>query len=91
MADDASPAQPNAMQLWYAHRAAIENGFERRMNGIRWTRPDDQMTIDVMRNLSQGPIVALTDAELSAITKYLDGAPELICSAYIKESGNLNG
>ena len=89
MADSLLPAQPDDTLVWYAHRAAMENGFERKLNGIRWTRPDHQKTIDVMRNLSQGPIAALTGAELSATTKYLDGDPELACSAAVKESRNL--
>jgi hypothetical protein len=89
MADDLLPAQPDDTLVWYAHRAAMENGFERRMNGIRWTRPDDPKTIDVMRNLSRGPIAALTNAELTATAKYLDGDPELACSAAIKQSRNL--
>jgi hypothetical protein len=89
MADDLLPAQPDDTLVWYAHRAAMENGFERRMNGIRWTRPDDPKTIDVMRNLSRGRIAALTGAELTATAKYLDGDPELACSAAIKQSSNL--
>jgi hypothetical protein len=89
MADDLLAAQPDDTLLWYAHRAAMENGFERRMNGIRWTRPGDQEIIDVTRNLDQGPIVALTGAERSATAKYLDGDPELACSAAIKQSTNL--
>ena len=82
-------AQPDDTLLWYAHRAAMENGFERRMNGNSWTQPDDPETIDVMRNLSQRPIAALTGAELTASTKYLDGDPELACGAAIKKSRNL--
>jgi hypothetical protein len=89
MADDLLQAQPDDTLVWLAHRAAMKNGFERRMNRINWARPDDRETIDVMRNLSQGPIVALTGAELTATTKYLDGAPELACSAAMKESSNL--
>jgi hypothetical protein len=89
MADDLLQAQPDDALVGSAHRAAMENGFERRMNGISWTRPDDQETVDVMRNLSEGPIAALTGAELTATTKYLDGAPELACSAAIKQSSNL--
>ncbi len=89
MADDLLPAQPDDTLVWYAHRAAMENGFERRMHGIRWTRPDDPKTIDVMRNLSRGPIAGLTGAELTATAKYLEGDPELACSAAIKQSNNL--
>jgi len=89
MADDLLPAQPDDTLVWYAHRAAMKNGFERRMNGNSWTQPDDPETIDVMRNLSQGPIAALTGAELTASTKYLDGDPELACGAAIKRSRNL--
>jgi hypothetical protein len=89
MADDLVPAKPDDTLLASAHRAAMENGFERRMNGARWAQPDDQQTIDVMRYLSQGPIAAQTGAELTATTKYLDGDPQLACSAAIKQSQNL--
>lgn len=89
MADGLLPAQPDDTLVWYAHRAAMENGFERRMSGIRWTRPDDPKTIDVMRNLSRGPVAVLTSSELTATAKYLDGDPELACSAAIKELRNL--
>jgi hypothetical protein len=89
MADDLVPAKPDDTLLASAHRAAMENGFERRMNGARWAKPDDQQTIDVMRYLDQGPIAALTGAELTATTKYLDGDPQLACSAAIKQSQNL--
>jgi hypothetical protein len=89
MADDLLQAQPDDALVGSAHRAAMENGFERRMNGVRWAQPDDQQTIDVMRYLSQGPIAALTGAELTATAKYLDGDPQLACSAAIKQSQNL--
>lgn len=89
MADDLLAAQPDDTLVWYAHRAAMKNGFDRRMNGTRWTRPDDRETIDVMRALDQGPIAALTRAEISATAKYLDGDPELVCNAAVKESRNL--
>ena len=89
MADDLLQAQPDDTLVWSAHRAAMENGFERRMNGNSWTRPDDPETIEVMRHLSQGPVAALTGAELTATAQYLDGDPELACSAAIKQSRNL--
>ena len=89
MADNLLQAQPDDTLVWSAHRAAMENGFERRMNGIRWTQPGDQETIDVMRYLSQGPVAALTGAELKATAQYLDGDPGLACSAAIKKSRNL--
>jgi hypothetical protein len=89
MADNLLQAQPDDTLAWSAHRAAMENGFERRMNGIRWTQPGDQETIDVMRYLSQGPVAALTGAELKATAQYLDGDPGLACSAAIKKSRNL--
>jgi hypothetical protein len=72
-----------------AHRAAEENGFNRKMSGINWTRPDDEQIINVAGYLSRGPIAALTHAELMAEAKYLDGDAELLCSASIKKSRNL--
>jgi hypothetical protein len=72
-----------------AFRAAVENGFNRKMSGINWTRPNDEQTINVYGYLSRGPIAALTHAELTAVAKYLDGDAELLCSASIKKSRNL--
>jgi hypothetical protein len=89
MADDLVPAQPDDALSASAHRAAMENGFERRMNGVRWAQPDDQQIIDVMRYLDREPVAALTSAELTATAKYLDGDPQLACSAAIKQSKNL--
>jgi hypothetical protein len=89
MADELMQAQPNDKLVWLAQRAALKNGFERRMRGLVWTRPDDRETWTVMRRLGRGPVTALTPAEETARAKYLDGAPELICSGAIKESINL--
>jgi hypothetical protein len=89
MADNLLQAQPDDTLVWSTHRAAMENGFERRMNGIRWTQPGDQEIIDVMRYLSQGPVAVLTGAELKATAQYLDGDAGLACSAAIKKSRNL--
>jgi hypothetical protein len=72
-----------------AHRAAGENGFNRKMSGINWTRPNDEQIINIEGYLSRGPIAALTHAELMAEAKYLDGDAELLCSASIKKNRNL--
>jgi hypothetical protein len=42
-----------------------------------------------MRFLGSGPIAALTPAELTATANYLDGDPDLACSAAIKKAWNL--
>jgi len=89
MADELMQAQPNDKLVWLAQRAALKNGFERRMRGLVWTRPDDRETSTVMRRLGRGPVTALTPAEETARAKYLEGAPELICNGAIKESINL--
>jgi hypothetical protein len=89
MADELLQAKPDDMLAWFAHRAALKDGFERRMKGIGWTRPDDREIADVMRNLDRGPIAPLTAAELTATANYLDGDPDLVCSAAIKEHRNL--
>jgi hypothetical protein len=82
-------APQEVAELSLAHRAAIENGFNRKMSGINWTRPSSQQIINVHEYLGRGPIAALTDAELTAEAKYLDGEAELVCSGSIKRSRNL--
>ena len=89
MADELPQAKPDDQLAWFAHQAALQNGFERRLSGIGWTRPNEKETADVMRFLGRGPIAALTPAELTATANYLDGDPDLACSAAIKESWNL--
>jgi hypothetical protein len=82
-------ARQEVAEAALAFRTAVENGFNRKMSGINWTRPDDEQIINVYGYLSRGPIAALTHAELTAVAKYLDGDAELICSAAIKKSRNL--
>jgi len=83
MADELLQAKPDDQLLWFAHKAALQNGFERRLSGIGWTRPNEKETTDVMWFLGRGPIAALTPAELTATANYLDGDPDLACSAAI--------
>jgi hypothetical protein len=89
MADELLQAKPDDQLLWFAHQAAVKNGFERRLHGIGETRPDANDTAEVIRFLDHGPIAALTPAELAAQADYLDGDPELACSAAIKQAQNL--
>jgi hypothetical protein len=89
MADELPQAKPDDQLAWFAHQAAMQNGFERRLSGIGWTRPNEKEIADVMRFLGRGPIAALTPAELTATADYLDGDPDLVCSAAIKEASNL--
>lgn len=89
MADELLQAKPDDQLLWYAHQAALKNGFERRLGGIGGTKPDANDTAEVMLLLGRGPVAALTPAELTARADYLDGDPHLACSAAIKEAQNL--
>ena len=89
MADELPQAKPDDLLAWFAHQAAMQNGFERRLSGIGWTRPNEKETVDVMRFLGRGPVAALTPDELTATANYLDGDPDLVCSAAIKEARNL--
>jgi hypothetical protein len=75
--------------LQLANRAAIENGFDRKMHGEIWTPPEYQQVLDVHGSLGRGPVAALTLEELSAETKYLDADPGVYCSAAIKRQRNL--
>jgi hypothetical protein len=89
MADELLQAKPNDTILRFAHRAALRNGFDRRMSGVRWTRPDYNEFVDAWRDLAQGPVTPLTVAELKARANYVDGDPQLVCGAAIKEYSNL--
>lgn len=82
-------AKQEAAEIALAHRAAVENGFNRKMSGINWTRPSGQQIINIHEYLGRGPIAALTPAELMAEAKSLDGEAELVCSGAIKRSRNL--
>jgi hypothetical protein len=87
--DEFPEASQERAELALAHRAAEENGFNRKMSGINWTRPNDEQIIYVEGYLSRGPIAVLTRAELRAEAKYLDGDAELLCHASIKKARNL--
>lgn len=76
-------------KLELAHRAAIENGFDRRSSGIKWTRPSDEEISSVEGRLGRGPVAELTEAELNAEAQYLEGGAELTCKASIKKTRNL--
>jgi hypothetical protein len=76
-------------QVKLASRAAIENGFDRKMRGEFWMPPSDQETLDLYGALGRGPIAALTSDEQSAESKYLDADSRLYCSAAIKRRENL--
>jgi hypothetical protein len=82
-------AKQEVAELALAQEAAVENGFNRKMSGINWTRPSDEQIFNVYGYLSRGPIAALTPAELTAEAKYLDGEAELVCSGAIKRIRNL--
>jgi hypothetical protein len=77
------------MKLELAHKAAIENGFDRRASGIKWPKPSDAEISSVEERLGRGPAAELTRAELNAEAEYLDGKAEFICDASIKKTRNL--
>jgi hypothetical protein len=87
--DELPEATREIAEATLAHRAADENGFNRKMSGVTWTTPNVEQLINIERYLSRGPIAALTHAELTAEVKYLDGDAGLLCSAAIKKSRNL--
>ena len=82
-------ARQELAELSVIHRAAAENGFERKLRGASWIRPNDDETFYVQEYLSRGPIAVLTRTELSAALKYIDGEPEHFCSGAIKIVRNL--
>jgi len=82
-------AEPEFAKLELAHKAAIENGFDRRASGIKWPKPSNDEIYSVEQRLESGPVAELTQAELAAEAKYLDGEAELVCSAAVKKTRNL--
>lgn len=72
-----------------ANRAAIENGFDRKMRGENRTSPSDAEIADIYDSLGSGPVDALTPAELAAEARDLDSDAELRCRARIKREKNL--
>lgn len=84
---------PDAAQefadLGSAHGAAIANGFERKTNGVARAQASDKQLAAIETQLRLGPFAELTRQELGAQARYLDGNPELMCSAAIKKQLNL--
>ncbi|QOZ48113.1 hypothetical protein XH89_35010 [Bradyrhizobium sp. CCBAU 53340] len=84
---------PDAAQefadLASAGHAALENGFERKTNGVARAQASDAELTAIETQLALGPFAELTRQELGAQSRYLDGNPELMCSAAIKRQLNL--
>ncbi len=84
---------PDAAQeladLASAHGAAIANGFERKTNGVARAQASDAEITAIETQLRLGPFAELTRQELGAQARYLDGNPDLLCSAAIKKQLNL--
>jgi len=76
-------------ELAAANREAIANGFERKTNGVGRSQADDTESAAIETQLRLGPFAELTRQELGAEARYLDGNPELMCSAAIKRQLNL--
>ncbi len=82
-------AAPELKQLSAATGAAIANGFERKANGVARAEATDAEIAAIETRLNLGPFAALTRQEFGAEARYLDGNPELLCSAAIKRQLNL--
>ncbi len=76
-------------ELGAAHGAAIENGFDRKANGVARAQAIDEEITRIETQLNLGPFAQLTRQELGAQARYLDGNPDLLCSAAIKKQLNL--
>ncbi len=72
-----------------AHAAAIENGFERKTNGLARVQASAAEIAAIERQLTLGPFAELTRQELAAEARFLDGNPDRMCSAAIKKQLNL--
>ncbi|MET4388382.1 hypothetical protein ABIB73_004145 [Bradyrhizobium sp. F1.4.3] len=75
--------------LGSAHGAAIENGFERKTNGVARAQASDAEIMAIETQLNLGPFAELTRQELGAQARYLDGNPDRMWSAAIKKQLNL--
>jgi hypothetical protein len=84
--DELPDAKAEIEQSWHADLAAAEDGFSRRMSGVKWATPSDSQILNVERYLRRAPVATLTQAEIEAEAKYPDGDAELICSARIKKA-----
>jgi hypothetical protein len=76
-------------ELGSASGAAIANGFERKTKGVARAQASDAEITVIETQLRLGPFAELTRQELGAQARYLDGNPELMCSAAIKKQLNL--
>jgi len=89
MADELLQAKPDDDILRSADRAALRNGFDRRMSGVLWDKPAYTDVVNAWQALARGPVAPLTGPELIADANYIDGDPQLACNAAIKEDQNL--
>ena len=86
--DDFQDAKLELNESSAAHHAAIQNGFDRKSQGVTWSPPPDSAILDDERSLSLQP-QALSPAELQAQAKYVDGDAAQYCSGSIKQLTNL--
>lgn len=86
--DDFSDARLELDELVAAYRAAIQNGFDRKRQGVGWTAPGELAVVADERSLVLRP-QALTRAELRAHADYLDGDAASYCGGSIKRLTNL--
>ena len=82
-------AEQELADLAVVEREATVNGFDRKMNGIPRQQPNHSEILAVEQQLSEGPFVQLTQQELAAETRYVEGNPDRLCSASIKKHLNL--
>src|SRR5690348_11672287 len=87
-ANDLPDAKTELAELLAAHRAAVQNGFDRKSQGVTWNPPRDSAFLDDERSLSRQP-QALSPAELQALARYVDGDAAPYCGGSIRQLTNL--
>jgi hypothetical protein len=86
--DDFQAARPEINEAVAAHKAAFQNGFDRRSQGVTWSQPLDSTILYDDQQLAMQPL-ALSPAELQALAKRVNGDATQLCSGSIKRLKNL--
>ena len=70
--DDFQAARPEINEGVAAHKAAFQNGFDRKSQGVIWRQPSDSTILHDDQQLAMRPL-ALSPAELEALADHVNG------------------
>jgi hypothetical protein len=86
--DDFQAARREINEGVAAHKAAFQNGFDRRSQGVTWRQPSDSTILRDDQQLAMQPL-PLSPAELEALADHVNGDATQYCSGSIKRLKNL--